>query len=72
MNIGKLVLWGRSMGSLCSIMFTELYSYEVSAMVLDSPFRSLSKVIERIASRKVTLPSVLLTPILYLIKQRAA
>lgn len=60
------------MGSVCSIMFTELYSYEVSALILDSPFRSLGKVIERIASRKVSLPMIILKPVLYMIKKRAA
>lgn len=60
------------MGSVCSIMFTELYSYEVSALILDSPFRSLAKVIERIASRKVSLPMIILKPVLYMIKKRAA
>ena len=41
-------------------------------MVLDSPFRSLAKVVERIASRKVSLPLVLLKPVLYMIQRRAA
>ena len=70
-NLGQLVLWGRSMGSLCAIMFAELYSYEVCALVLDSPFRSLSKVVERIASRKVSLPLMVLKPVLYMIQKRA-
>ena len=40
--------------------------------MLDSPFRSLAKVVERIASRKVSLPLVLLKPVLYMIQRRAA
>ena len=42
------------------------------SLVLDSPFRSLSKVVERIASRKVNLPLVVLKPALYMIERRAA
>ena len=59
------------MGSLCAIMFTDMYAYEVSGLVLDSPFRSLSDVVERIANRKVNLPSFVLSPLLYMVKQRA-
>lgn len=33
------------MGALCAIMFADMYSYEVSALILDSPFRQLSTVI---------------------------
>ena len=26
-NVGRVTLWGRSMGAMCSIMFAEMYSY---------------------------------------------
>jgi pimeloyl-ACP methyl ester carboxylesterase len=55
-HVGKITLWGRSMGALCSIMFSEIYSYEVNGLILDSPFRNLSKVVDRIASHYVSLP----------------
>ena len=70
-KIGRVTLWGRSMGSLCAIMFADMYSYEVSALILDSPFKNLSEVIERIAKRKVNLPDLIIKPLLYFIKQRA-
>ena len=70
-KVGRIVIWGRSMGSLCAIMFADMYAYEVSGLILDSPFRFLSDVVERIADRKVNLPGFLLNPILYMVKQRA-
>lgn len=48
-----------------------MYSYEVNGLILDSPFRSLSSVVHRIAAQTVPLPSFLLKPILYIIKKRA-
>jgi len=71
-KVGRVVLWGRSMGSLCAIMFAEMYAYEVNALILDSPFRWLNKVVERIAARRVKLPMFILKPALYLIENRAA
>jgi hypothetical protein len=59
------------MGSLCAIMFANMYPFEVNALILDSPFRSLSGVVERIASKKVQIPLFLLKPFLYLVEQRA-
>ena len=59
------------MGSLCAIMFSDMYSYEVSALILDSPFKKLSHVIERVAKRKVNLPDIIIKPLLYFIKRRA-
>ncbi len=59
------------MGALCAIMFSDMYSYEVGALILDSPFRQLSSVVERVAERKVSLPSFLIKPILFFVKQRA-
>lgn len=26
-RVGRVVLWGRSMGSLCAIMFADMYAY---------------------------------------------
>lgn len=54
--VERVTLWGRSMGALCAIMFAEMYSYEVNGLILDSPFRSLSSVIDRIALQSVALP----------------
>lgn len=71
-DVGKVTIWGRSMGSLCAIIFADMYSYEVDGLVLDSPFKSLSSVIDRVASRNMNLPSFLLSPVLYFIKKKAA
>jgi pimeloyl-ACP methyl ester carboxylesterase len=69
--VARVTLWGRSMGSLCALMFANAYAYEVGALVLDSPFRCLSGVVERIAERKVQLPRFLLRGLLYLVEQKA-
>lgn len=71
-QIGRITLWGRSMGALCSIMFAQMFSYEVNGLILDSPFKSLSQVVDRIAAQSVPLPEFLLKPLLYLIKKKAA
>ena len=57
---------------MCSIMFAEMYSYEVNGLILDSPFRNLSNVIDRIAKRETSIPQILIQPILYFIKKRAS
>lgn len=49
-----------------------MYSYEVNGLILDSPFRSLSTVIDRIAIQSVPLPEFILKPVLYFVKKRAA
>lgn len=33
------------MGALCAIMFSDMYSYYVNGLILDSPFKNLSAVI---------------------------
>lgn len=71
-HVGRATLWGRSMGAVSSIMFSEMYPYEVNALILDSPFKSLSEVVDRIAGQMVPLPIFLLKPILYFVKNRAA
>ena len=60
------------MGALCAIMFAEMYSYEVNGLILDSPFRSLSSVVDRIAAQSVPIPEIFIKPIVYLVKKRAA
>lgn len=47
--VTKITIWGRSMGAMCAVMFAEMYPYEVKALVLDSPFCTLSKVVEKIS-----------------------
>lgn len=59
------------MGSVCAMMFADMYSYEVNGLVLDSPFRYLGNIVERIAEKKIQLPLFILKPFLYLIEQRA-
>jgi pimeloyl-ACP methyl ester carboxylesterase len=71
-TVGRVTIWGRSMGSLCALMFANTYAYEVSALILDSPFRSLREVVQRIAEKKVQVPSWLLRPLLYFVEQRAS
>ena len=55
------------MGSVCAMMFADMYSYEVNGLVLDSPFRYLGNIVERIAEKKMQLPLFILKPFLYLI-----
>ena len=67
-NIRKVILWGRSMGSACALKFCELInnSYqrlvkkEVIAVILDSCFRSFSKLVVEIGNKYSDYPELLI------------
>jgi pimeloyl-ACP methyl ester carboxylesterase len=41
-----MVLWGRSMGACTALMYAHKYPNNVTAMVLDSPFKDLRKLVK--------------------------
>ena len=59
------------MGAVCSIYYAEAHPNSVNGLVLDSPFRSLSTVVDRIAERQVSLPKFILKPAMYFVKEKA-
>lgn len=44
-QVGKLYLWGRSMGAVAAIMLASEHPEEVMALILDSPFSDLTKMV---------------------------
>lgn len=60
--VSSLSLWGRSMGAVTAILFCEKYTqYNITSMILDSPFNELATVVKEFASRNFNLPGILLT-----------
>ena len=59
--IGPISLWGRSMGAVTAILHVENNAENVTSMILDSPFNELSTVVKEYASKKFSLPGILLT-----------
>lgn len=53
-RVGQLFIWGRSMGAVASIMLAIDHPEEVSALVLDSPFSDLTKMVARESPRSKT------------------
>ena len=59
------------MGAQCCITYAAEYQNNVAGIVLDSPFRSLSDVVDRIAYDQVNLPQWIINMLLYFVKRRA-
>lgn len=55
----QIALWGRSMGAVTSILYTQKHSNLVSAVVLDSPFSDMNVMIQDVAYEQMRLPSFL-------------
>lgn len=41
-----MILWGRSMGACTALMYAHKYPQNVIAMILDSPFKDLRKLVK--------------------------
>ncbi|OHT08043.1 Clan SC, family S9, unassigned serine peptidase [Tritrichomonas foetus] len=67
-NVGKVALWGRSMGA--STVFISLGSDPtISGAVADSPFSSLEQIIRELAGMFM-VPGCLLTPAVWFVKNK--
>lgn len=63
------MLWGRSMGAVTAILFAAKYR-RVQALVLDSPFSDLTKVIQGLAATNLPmLPNFIVETIVDSIEQ---
>lgn len=56
----KIVLWGRSMGAVASLLFLYKHHEDVSVVVLDSPFFSLRELALDIGNSQTSLPKFML------------
>src|SRR3990167_305386 len=66
-GIGRVILWGRSMGAVTSILISERLKqrrtgtespFFLSGLVLDSPFTRLTTMVEDVASNRINLPTI--------------
>jgi esterase/lipase len=66
-GIGRVVLWGRSMGAVTSVLIAERLAerrpgtdspFFLSGLVLDSPFTRLTTMVEDVASNRINLPAI--------------
>lgn len=45
-SINQLLLWGRSMGACTALIYANKFPQNVLAMVLDSPYKDLRKLVK--------------------------
>ena len=57
----QIVLWGRSMGAVTSIMYAKRHSLYLSAMILDSPFSDISTMVKDVAYVHLKVPGLLVS-----------
>ena len=68
-KVGKIALWGRSMGAVTAIMYASEHPDDISAIVLDSGFHSLKKLIYELVKSKVNLPDFIIEQVLKQVKE---
>lgn len=66
----KIALWGRSMGASTSLITASILRDEISCMILDSPFESLSRVAhEYFENNKINAPKFLVSTGLEIVRR---
>lgn len=65
-GVGKIGLWGRSMGAATSLMFSHSDD-RISCICLDSPFSEFTKLAKELCKRQVNLPLFLVETALSII-----
>jgi alpha/beta superfamily hydrolase len=68
-KVSKIGLWGRSMGAVTAIMYASSYPNKISALVLDSGFYSLKKLIYELVKSKINLPDFIIEKVLAMVKE---
>lgn len=58
-RIGMVALWGRSMGAVTALLYAEENVFRIGAIVVDSPFSSLTKMVQDIAYEQYNIPGFL-------------
>lgn len=59
-NVGKVFIWGRSMGAVAAVMLAKSSPHLVSCLVLDSPFSDLTKMVKDVVTSERRLPRCLI------------
>lgn len=70
LNVGRVTIWGRSMGAVTAILFAAKYPDMVDGLVLDGPFKKLDDIVERAAQEVTNLPKTVINIFLYFIKKK--
>jgi len=68
-SIGRIILWGRSMGAVASILFAAEPSNKgiISGLILDSPFSSFRRMIHDVVTIRKNVPLCIINAFLYFI-----
>ena len=54
-RVSRIGLWGRSMGAVTAIMYSYNYPNKIVGIVVDSPFYSLTRLIEELIKEKIKI-----------------
>ncbi len=66
-TVSTIGLWGRSMGAVTALMYGNI-DPTIAGIVLDSPFSSLSLLVEELVKEKISLPGFILSTALSVVK----
>ena len=65
-RVSTIALWGRSMGAVTALLHADR-DPSIGAIICDSPFSDLKKLVDELAYRYTKLPSFLVSPALKLV-----
>ena len=68
-KVSKIGLWGRSMGAVTAIMYSNKHPELIDAIVLDSGFYSLKILIDELIKAKIRLPKFVFDKLLKMVKE---
>jgi pimeloyl-ACP methyl ester carboxylesterase len=73
-NIRKIVLWGRSMGAVSSLLYAEDPNNcrLISGLILDSPFSAFNQMVEDIVKSKCWIPGCFISCFMFFVKRTIA
>ena len=66
-SVGKIILWGRSMGAVASILYASKKTCRISGLILDSPFSCFRRMIYDIITSRRTVPTCLIDIVMHFI-----
>ena len=59
-GVGKIGLWGRSMGAATTMIYTHKDEERVKCIVMDSPFAEFSKLAKELVKKQINIPNFLI------------
>jgi len=67
-KVTKIALWGRSMGAVTSIMYSNK-DPSVTCVVLDSPFATFKRLVHELVKSRANIPSFLVTLVMKMLRR---